>query len=125
MAVSIKKGLGLVLLITILIPTTAQAERKTHWLRGAVIGGSAGLVTGLAIDGFIMGINAACDSNNCSGTSTGVYVGIPLAWTAVGAGVGALVGMAFKRKTSEKNLQVVPVADPQSGTTGLMIQGSF
>jgi len=61
-------------------------SEKKHTVRGAVIGGIAGLLFGGAAGGFIGG--GFCDAADCSGdTREGILVG-----GAIGAGVGVAVG---------------------------------
>lgn len=116
----------LALALSFLMPGVASAERKTRWVGGAIIGGSAGLAAGLLTDLIVYKVDSACGVfASCNTVSTGAYVGIPMGFTAFGAGVGALIGMAFKRKNAENEVQVSPMVDPQTGTKGLMVHGSF
>lgn len=120
------KSLTLLLALVLLAPGVANAERKTRWLGGAIIGGSVGLTCGLLTDLMIMKFTSAmCSGSGCKGAGAGVYVAVPLVSTAFGGGAGALIGMAFKRKHAEQTVQVAPMLDPATGTKGLMVQGSF
>lgn len=116
----------LTVFLSLLASTVAYAERKTRWLGGGIIGGSVGLATGLAVDGFMYGISrATCETATCNYGSSAPYYYVPVITTAIGFGTGALIGMAFKRNNVEQTLQVAPMADPVTGTKGLMVQGSF
>lgn len=115
-----------VILFLSLAPNVANAERKTRWLGGGIIGGSVGLATGLAVDGLMYGISrATCETATCNYGSSAPYYYVPVLTTAVGFGTGALIGMAFKRNNVEQAVQVAPMMDPVTGTKGLMVQGSF
>jgi hypothetical protein len=116
----------LVLSLVLLMPDVASAERKTRWLGGGIIGGSVGLATGLITDLIVYKVDSACGIfSSCNTVSTGAYIGIPVGLAVAGAGAGALIGMAFKRKNVDQAVLVAPMVDPATGAKGLMVHGEF
>lgn len=96
---------------------------------GAIIGGGTGVGFGLIVWGVgsVAGSLFCSDSAdaNCNNKSSVPGPTIPLIYGgilgAAGAGIGALIGLAFH----EDDIQVAPMVDPQTGAQGLMIHGSF
>lgn len=114
-----------------------KADAKSYWLRGGLIGLGVG-VAGGAVMGYGVGRGMDSDDMRCkSGCKTGMITLGALGLGAVGFGVGALIGSAFKKEdmnSSEARLLEVRrdsflspefIIDPNSGTYGLGISAEF
>ncbi len=119
-------GVALIVVIAAHLTIAPSADAKTRWLMGGLIGAGAGVGLGVAAAVTVCNI----PEGYCRKGLT--YGLLPVAGGAVGFGIGALIGHAFKKEEppadaievstqQQEAFLITPtlLADPRSGTYGL------
>lgn len=119
------KAFTLFILTLILVQTVRPAWAKTYWLTGAGIGaGVMGVGAGISAWQVCDWLGQPDDSGETSQVGSCSAQMVPLgvvAGAGVGFGLGALIGMAFKKKQPA----VQAIVDPVTGTYGASVGMEF
>ncbi|MBI2338852.1 MAG: hypothetical protein HYU99_00590 [Deltaproteobacteria bacterium] len=113
-----KKGIIFVFVLSLVLGAPFEnASAKTYWATGGgvgagVIGAGAGITAGL--------LCRFAEENSSTCRAVMIPVGI-VGGGAVGFGIGALIGSAFKKKAPV----VQAIVDPATGTYGASVGMSF
>ena len=94
---------------------------KTHMVQGAIAGAGIGVGLGAIFDGAM---SAAVSSDSNTRTAAALLL-VPLGAGIIGCGIGALIGHSMPVDDSKKSIHAAPMIDPQTGTKGMMVQGTF
>jgi len=112
------KKIILFLTLISILSGSATARADSYWKTGGIAGGVSLGLTGLALTGIGCGLAEANGSNaNCAPAMVIGTVGAG----AVGFGIGALIGSAFKKKDFGVSVSV----DPINNNYGAALQKSF